>query len=120
MCLEPNQPDPKDIKQSLNGDYSLKNIYNTCKTHRKHLIFLYVYFNDLDIPDISFDLIKKYTKFIIMLKDKVRGNKLPNYYYVLDYLCKKLNYPEIRKYLYIKKQNVKWDKLIEHTCGLGC
>ena len=54
-CQEPNQPtDMKVIKDLLNGDYTLANIWKSCD--HKHLTYIFCKLNNLNPPWLPAEL----------------------------------------------------------------
>ncbi len=113
QCIEPNQPSLSDInnfKLKLNNDYSLENIHRKSNVkQRKHLVYMYCELNYIPMPDIP-ELIKK--KFYNLL-GALPMKKLPYYVYIFYFVCNRLGYEELQKYIARKKQNSNWNQILD-------
>ena len=118
QCIEPNQPSLSDInnfKLKLNNDYSLENIYrNSNVKQRKHLVYVYCELNDIPLPQIPELVRKKFYNLLGVLPMK----KLPYYLYIFYYVCNRLGCEELQKYIVRKKQNSKWDQMLDKAWNI--
>jgi hypothetical protein len=113
-CVEPNKPTNLDeIRNKLNGDYTLRNIFKVCKKERKHIIYLYVTLNNLQAPFISYFLEDQILCTITRMYQN--REKLPRYFHIIDRIFQKYGFDELRKFLYFKpsKQSEKRNKFID-------
>ncbi len=44
--------------------------------------------------------------------------KLPYFLYIFIYICNRLDYKELQKYIFVKKQNSKWDKMLDKAWNI--
>ena len=108
-CREPNPPtDMKVITDSLNGDYTLANIWKTCD--HKHLNYIFCKLNNRDPPWLQAELKSRIKHTIFNMSRDCK--KLPNYTYIIKCICEEYKYDDIIPYLYVRSRKVKLDALI--------
>ena len=81
---------------------------------RKHLVYVYSELNDLPLPKIP-ELVRK--KFYNLL-GQLSMKKLPYYLCIFNYVCNRLGCEELQRYIAIKKQNSKWDQMLDKAWNI--
>ncbi len=76
---------------------------------RKHLVYVYCELNDIPMPEIPELVRKKFYNLLGVLPMK----KLPYYLYIFYYVCNRLGYEELQNYIVRKKQNSKWNQMLD-------
>ena len=109
-CFEQNKPGLEEInliKSKLGNDYSQDSIYrNTNYNQRKHLIYIWQILNN--IPGLNFnqDLIRKHdvilSNFNVYYRTIGFKKRAIKYRLVMDVICERMNYTDIRERLYFK------------------
>ncbi len=76
---------------------------------RKHLVYIYCELNDILKPEIPELVRKKFYNLLGVLSMK----KVSYYLYIFNYVCNRLGCEELQKYNVIKKQNNKWNQMLD-------
>ena len=113
ICVEYNKPKESEIsklKAKLNGNYSKKNIYeNSTYNQRKHLNYIYIKLNDLELPTFDQGELHKQKEIISyylhrFMIDKGIHGKTPEYRLIIDVICEHFGYDKIRELLFFKER----------------
>ena len=109
-CRERNKPNSKElseIKSRLNGDYSQDSIYRKCNyNERKHLIYIWETLNGIGslVPNEeyfnTFQTI--WNNFNVFYREFGYKKRAIKYRLVIDVICERLGFGDIRKRLYFK------------------
>ena len=111
LCQEQNKPSKEEIEKvrsTLNNNLSLDNIYkNTSYNQRKHLIFIYLTLNNLELPKYTVEInnMKEVVLFHLIKFFRITGKRGIEYRLIIDVICKHFRYEIISSLLYYKNNH---------------
>ena len=114
FCQEKNKPSKEEIntfREKL-SDYSMPAIYKASNySQRKHLIYIYHMLNNLLLPQVTSELMQQKDligRNLNAFFARIGTNKSFKHRFVIDVICERFNFSEIRKYLCFKDNKKSW------------
>ena len=119
-CVEKNKPNETElaeIAEKLDGDYSKENVYkNTNYNQRKHLTYIYLKLNNLEMPSYDPYIRECLIHNLIGFYSTCGTRKDIKYQLVIDVIAEHMNF-DIRELLFFK-DNPKLRHYVKQVLGI--